>query len=94
MELGVRVETEQAYLEARSAWQRIAVAEKAVEQAEEGLRIVKNRYNNGLLTIVDLLDAEVTLQRARTRLFQSLHDHKVARIRLTLAAGVLDEDFR
>ena len=94
MELRVRVETEQAYLEARSAWQRIAVAEKAVAQAEEGLRIVKNRYNNGLLTIVDLLDVEVTLQRARTRLFQSLHDYKVARIRLTLAAGALDEDFR
>ena len=94
MELGVRVETEQAFLEARSAWQRIAVAEKAVEQAEEGLRIVKNRYNSGLLTIVDLLDAEVTLQRARTRHFQSLHDYKVSRIRLALAAGVLDEDFR
>jgi outer membrane protein TolC len=90
----VRVETEQAFLEARSAWQRIAVAEKAVEQAEEGLRIVKNRYNSGLLTIVDLLDSEVTLQRARTRHFQSLHDYKVARIRLALAAGVLDEDFR
>ncbi len=94
MELGIRVETEQAFLEAHSAWQRIGVAEKAVEQAEEGLRIVKNRYNSGLLTIVDLLDAEVTLQRARTRHFQSLHDYKVARVRLALAAGDLDVDFR
>jgi outer membrane protein TolC len=94
MELGIRVETEQAFLEAHSAWQRIGVAEKAVEQAEEGLRIVKNRYNSGLLTIVDLLDAEVTLQRARTRHFQSLHDYKVARVLLALAAGDLDVDFR
>jgi outer membrane protein TolC len=94
LELGVRVETEQAFLEARSAWQRISVAEKAVEQAEEGLRIVKNRYNSGLLTIVDLLDAEVTLQRARTRHFQSLHDYKVARVQLALAAGLLKADFR
>jgi outer membrane protein TolC len=93
LELGIRVETKQAFLEARSAWKRIGVAQKAVNQSEEGLRIVKNRYKSGLLTIVDLLDAEVTLQRARTRHFQSLHDYKVARIQLALAAGTLDADF-
>jgi outer membrane protein TolC len=94
MALGVQVETEQAFLEAKSAWQRIGVAEKAVDQAAEGLRIVKNRYNNGLLTIVGLLDAEVALQQARTRHFQALHDYKIARINLALAAGVLDVDFQ
>jgi outer membrane protein TolC len=94
MELGVQVETEQAFLEAKSAWQRIGVAEKAVDQAQEGLRIVKNRYNTGLLTIVGLLDAEVALQQARMRHFQALHDYKVSRIQLALAAGVLDTDFQ
>lgn len=94
MELGVQVETEQAFLEAKSAWQRIGVAEKAVDQAEEGLRIVKNRYSTGLLTIVGLLDAEVALQQARTLHFQALHDYKVSRIQLALAAGVLDADFQ
>jgi outer membrane protein TolC len=94
MELGVQVETEQAFLEANSAWQRIGVAEKAVDQAQEGLRIVKNRYNTGLLTIVGLLDAEVALQQARMRHFQALHDYKVSRIQLALAAGVLDTDFQ
>jgi outer membrane protein TolC len=94
MELGVQVETEQAFLEANSAWQRIGVADKAVDQAEEGLRIVKNRYNSGLLTIVGLLDAEVSLQQARTRHFRALHDYKVSRIQLALAAGVLDVDFQ
>ncbi len=94
MELGVQVEAEQAFLEAKSAWQRIGVAEKAVDQAEEGLRIVRNRYNSGLLTIVGLLDAEVSLQQARTRHFRALHDYKVSRIQLALSAGVLDVDFQ
>ena len=94
MELGVQVEAEQAFLEAKSAWQRIFVADKAVDQAEEGLRIVKNRYNSGLLTIVGLLDAEVSLQQARTRHFRALHDYKVSRIQLALAAGALDADFQ
>ena len=30
----------------------------AISQAEENLRIVGNRYRNGLVTIVNLLDAE------------------------------------
>lgn len=93
MELGIRVETQSAFYHAQSAWKSIAVARKAVDQAEEGLRIVGNRYGNGLLTIVDLLDAQVALQQARTQHFKSLHDYKVARIELALAAGVIDKEF-
>jgi TolC family type I secretion outer membrane protein len=91
--LAVRVGTQQAFYQARSAWQRIAVARQAVSQAEEGLRIVGNRYAGGLLTIVDLLDAQVALQQARTRNFKAMHDYKVSRIELALSSGVIDKDF-
>ena len=91
--LAVRVDTQRAFYQARSAWQSIAVARQAVGQAEEGLRIVSNRYAGGLLTIVDLLDAQVALQQARTRNFKAMHDYKVARIELALSTGTLDKDF-
>ena len=93
-ELKVRVETQRAFYQAQSSWQSIAVAGGAVDQAEEGLRIVGNRYGNGLLTIVDLLDAQVALQQARIQRFKALHDYKVARIDLALAAGVIDQYFQ
>ncbi len=93
MALQVRVETQRAFYLAQSAWQSIAVARGAVAQAEEGLRIVGNRYGGGLLTIVDLLDAQVALQQARIQLFRALHDYKVSRIELALAAGVIDQHF-
>jgi outer membrane protein len=92
--LAVRVETQKAYYQAQSAWQSIDVARQAVDQAEEGLRIVGNRYAGGLLTIVDLMDAQVALQQALTRHFRALHDYKVARIELALASGTIDKDFR
>ena len=92
--LKVRVETQKAFYQAQSAWQRIDVAGSAVDQAEEGLRIVGNRYGGGLLTFVDLLDAQVALQQARIQLFRALHDDKVARIDLALAAGVIDRHFQ
>jgi TolC family type I secretion outer membrane protein len=92
--LQVRVETKSAYFHAQSAWKSIAVARAAVNQADEGLRIVANRYSGGLLTIVDLLDAQVALQQARTQVFKALHDYKVARIDLALASGTIDKAFR
>jgi len=94
MELGIKVQTREAFLKAKSARERIRVAEIAVDQAEEGLRIVKNRYNNGLLTIVGLLDAELARQQAHTNYFKALHDYKVARLELELAAGTIDTDFQ
>lgn len=89
----IQVETRAAFLHAQSAWQQIQVARSALAQAEEGVRIVGNRYKSGLLTIVSLLDAEVADQEARMRHFKALHEYKVARIQLALAAGVIDAEF-
>lgn len=94
MELGIQVQTREAFLTARSSWERIPVAHTAVDQAEEGLRIVKNRYKNGLITMVSLLDAEEARQQAHTNYFKALHDYKVARIELALASGTIDTDFQ
>jgi outer membrane protein TolC len=92
MELGIRVQVQSAFLEALSASQRIEVARSALDQADEGLRIVKNRYQNGLLTIVSLLDAELANQQAKMSYFMALHDYKVAMVRLELAAGIISEN--
>ena len=91
---GILVQTRQAFLQAQSARKRILVAEAAVTQAEESLRIVRNRYNSGLFPIVALLDAELALQHARTNHFKALHDYKVAAIQLALAGGTIDENFQ
>lgn len=92
--LGIRVETREAFLTAQSAWQGIDAAAQAVGQAEEALRIVRHRFQNGLMTLVELLDAEVALQAARNRHLQTLHDYQVARTRLALATGSLDVNFK
>ena len=90
LEQQVRVETQRAYLQSQNAWQRMDASEAAVTQAEENLRIVKSRYENGLLTIVELLDSEVAFQRAQTNFLQAVHDHQVAKAQLELAAGTLE----
>lgn len=87
-------ETRQAFYNVRSSWQRIEVSEAAVDQAAESLRIVRNRYESGLFTIIDLLDAEVVLQQAKTNYLKAVHDHEAAAVQLLLAAGVISENGR
>lgn len=92
MVAGIEVETRQAFYETASARERIGVAESAVGMAEENRRIVSDRYKNGLLTIVELLDAETVLQEAKTNLYQALYDYRVSNVRLQLAAGMTPDE--
>ncbi len=90
MEQRICGETRQAFFTARSAWERIQVATAAIGQSKESLRIVKNRYNSGLFTITDLLDAEVIVQQSLTNHLKAIHDYRAAMTRLELAAGILE----
>ncbi len=84
-------ETRQAFFSAQSAWERIQVAQAAIGQSRESLRIVKNRYNSGLFTITDLLDAEVMVQQSLTHHLKAIHDYRAAMAHLELAAGIIDK---
>jgi len=93
MELRISMETRTAYYQAMSTWEQIRVAESAVAQAEEALRIVKDRYETDLVTIVELLNSELALQQARTNRLKAIHDYNNAKADLMLAAGILDSNF-
>ena len=88
-ELGVRLEVFKAWADAKAAEERLAVAAAAVAQAEESLRITKNRFENGLTNVTDLLRNETSLLDARTRRLAAVHDQRIAVAQLELAAGTL-----
>lgn len=90
----VRLETEKAYYDLLSADLRISTSELAVQNADEALRIVTNRYDTGLLNLVSLLDAELALYRCNTSHYTALQDYLKARTRMALALGTLDENFK
>ena len=65
--------TKEARFRVREAWLRlqeaqagIGIAEGALAAAEEGVRLVRVRYENGLAPMVTLLDAQSALNRARS----------------------------
>lgn len=88
----VSLQVRRAYYDLQASQERLQVAETAVAQAEENLRIVKNRYENGLNNVTDLLRSETALLEARLRRLIAVHDQRLAAAALELASGSLSAD--
>jgi outer membrane protein TolC len=90
----IRLQVSQAYLNWLSSQKKIEVYTKAVEQATENYRIIKNKYNNSLATATDLLDADVAQLQARMNLAFAKADVVVIYNKLLETAGVLDQNIK
>jgi outer membrane protein TolC len=73
-----------------SSRERITVAAAAVAQAEESLRITRNRYEAGLTTVTELLRTEAALVEAQTRRAAAIHDRRLAAVAVDYARGTLN----
>jgi outer membrane protein TolC len=89
---GIQLEQRKAEADRRAAEERVRVAQAAVAQAEESLRIIKNRFEAGMTNVTELLRAETALLDASTRKAAAIHDLRLARIGEELAAGSLSPD--
>ena len=83
----VELEVQQAYAQAKVSREVIASQEKVVEQADEALRLAKERLNAGAGTQLDVLNAQVALTSARTTQKQALSDYNVALAEYDRATG-------
>ena len=85
----IRLEIKQAYLDLFEAEKNIPTTTKAVEQAEENLRVSQERYQAQVTTSTEVLDAQTLLTQARTNYYGALYSHHLARARLERAIGNL-----
>lgn len=69
--------------------QRVEVARSAIAQAEENLRVVRDRYANGLSTHTEVLDAETLRANSEANHAAARYDAVLAGLRLKRAVGDL-----
>jgi outer membrane protein TolC len=86
-ELDVAVEVQQAWLSVREAVERIDVAKEGLASAQEDYSFSKGRYELGAGTILDLLNAEVSLSQAKQSYVEALADAHVAEAAMERAVG-------
>ncbi|WP_313214170.1 TolC family protein [Soonwooa sp.] len=69
------------------AYRKIDVYQRAVEQANENFRITKNKFDNGLATMTELLDADTAKLVAQVNLINSKADATLAHKKLLQTTG-------
>jgi outer membrane protein len=87
VEDGIKLEVKKALLDLKEAEEKMPVSKKAVEQAEENLRVSEERYKAQVTTSTEVLDAQTLLSQARMNYYSALYDHNLARAGLLRAVG-------
>lgn len=74
----LQADVRRTFLRLEEAQQQFQIAQKMLEQAEENFRIVENRYQQGIITNSEYLDAEAELTRSRLQKMQYQIDFQIA----------------
>ena len=85
----IELEVRRQFLSIREARALVEASRKVVAQAEESLRLARSRFEAGVATQLDVLDAQLALSEAKTNKIQALFEHSVAVVRMKRAMGVL-----
>ncbi len=85
--IDIQVEVREAVSLGRQANEGLGVATDQLASAEEDLKLSQEKYNVGSGTILELIDAQVALQRARTNLVQAITTVRIAEARLERVRG-------
>jgi len=81
------LEISDAYLGMKEAEKRISTNKVAVEEASVNFDIAQRAYSAGVGTNLDVMDAELALNQAKTNYTNSLFDYNISKARLDKAMG-------
>lgn len=88
----VRLQVSQAHIQRHTAQLSLETARAAIDQANESLRILRNRYGAGLATMTDLLRAEDAERQSQTNYWHAVYGNVMAYAQLLFATGTLTPD--
>ncbi len=82
---------DRSYAEYENALDMLRSAEDRMKASQEVLRVMEVRYNNGLARMVDILDAQTELDRARIERVQAINACSKAYMDILYNAGSVEE---
>lgn len=83
------IEAEQCVRNVRDGYALLRTAEKGLEQANENLRVMQQRYASSLAPLTDLLDAQSQWQQAQSNLIEAQTQQKIYETEYLRATGKL-----
>ena len=79
---GIEIETSSLYYNVLLAEQSIVINKVNLNKADEQLRVVNLKFNNGSATKAEVLNAEMAVQKAKTDLDSAMDDYNIAKLNL------------
>lgn len=89
---GVRLQVRDAARKAQEIENRITARQRALAQAEEAVRLMRKRYENGLATMLELLTAQAQQDKANADLISARYEQVVQRVEWMRILGRLTPD--
>lgn len=83
----------EAYLNVQEAARGRELASTRLSLADETARLIESRYENSLATVVELLDAQTSLDAARADLVAKTNAHLTFLARLMFQSGLIEQEY-
>jgi len=78
-----------AWLNATTAYDKLALTKQLLDQAQQALRLAQMRYDSGLGSIVELSQAQLNLTSAQITNTSAIYDYQAQRVNVDYQTGVL-----
>jgi len=90
----VRYEVEGAALDLKAAQDRVGVAERGMALAKEELTQARDRFQVGVASNIDVVQAQESVAGATESYIASLYDHNVAKAAMARALGLAEATYK
>jgi len=87
LENNIKLEVEKAFLKRENALRRVDAQKENVGAAKQNLEIVQARYAQGLVSDIELRDAELALSNSQMEYSTAFFDLNTAQAELDRASG-------
>lgn len=80
---------QEAYLTVEETGRNADLARSSLTSAEEGKRLVESRYRNSLSPLIDLLDVQLNVNRARATVIARKNAYRLAIVKVMYESGTI-----
>ena len=81
------LQIEKSWRDLEDAWQQLSLSEISRSQAGENLNVSRDSFDNGVVDVSDLLEAQAIAQEAEDRLIEAKANYRISQIRYLQATG-------
>lgn len=90
LQVSTDIEVREAVMNLRKAVKKIESQRVNVQQAQQAVNLAESFFTNGRTTQLEVLDAQLAFEQARTNAVTALYEGKIAEIQLRKSLGLFD----